>query len=439
VSSPGFILFVVCTGVLFVRPTEIVEALVDAPLYEFSIIGCFVCAFPSVFAQLTWRSLRTNPTTFCVVGMLAAVALSPLSRLSFGEAASDSFAFFKPVLSYLLLIAVLRTTGDLTSYLKWVLAFICCLTALALFQHYGIIDNAALAAVRDQVRDEESGDLVAVMRLCGAGIFGNPNDLARILVVGIVLCLWLADGASILFKPVWFAVLGVLGYALVLTMSRGGLIALVVSLLVLAVFRLGARRALLVASLGLPVLALTIGGRQIDLSTSEGTGQQRIQLWSDGLAVMAESPVFGCGMIKFNEMTNGLGTHNSFVNGYVELGFLGGTLFLGAVFCPLWAGVQQIRRGRVWDPQLRRLAPYLIAILAGYAAGMISSNRCFAIPTYLLLGLVVVYLRLSRADLTLPGFRVTPRHAVRLGVLSAVTLVGIKVFVMASVSFDVKF
>src|SRR5205823_6438034 len=54
----------------------------------------------------------------------------------------------------------------------------------------------------------------------------------------------------------------------------------------------------------------------------------RIELWSDGLTEMKTSPVFGIG---FNSYSDHVGqvAHNSFVHTFVELGIVGGALFLG--------------------------------------------------------------------------------------------------------------
>jgi O-antigen ligase len=54
--------------------------------------------------------------------------------------------------------------------------------------------------------------------------------------------------------------------------------------------------------------------------------------------------------------SGGLGAHNAFVHTYVELGFLGGTLFLGAFYCALRMSAQLARQDRsIRDPDLARV------------------------------------------------------------------------------------
>jgi O-antigen ligase len=424
-------------GVLLVRPTELVESLANAPLYEIPVLCCLALSASHILAQCSGHPLRRAPTTFCVLGLVLAVFLSHLHH-SLSGGLDRVIEFLKVILSYLLIVAVLGTTNRFRQFLVWLLVFILILTALALSQHYEVIDNPALAAHREKARDKETGEEVGFHeRLSGAGIFGNPNDLARILVVGIALSLYFLDGgAPAVLRPIWLGTIGVFGLALSLTMSRGGLIALAVTLAVLAFARFGTKRGVFLAGVLLAGMVIVVGGRLGDISTSSGTGQQRIQLWSEGLETMRSSPLFGVGMGNYEDITGGLGAHNSFVHAYVELGFFGGTLFFGAVFCSLWSCARLIRQeSQVTDPALRRVGPYVFAILAGYAAGMLSSSRCYMIPTYLLLGLAVVYLRLAKGDVLLPSFRVNVRTAARLAGLSALFLLAIQVYVKASVRF----
>ena len=64
-------------------------------------------------------------------------------------------------------------------------------------------------------------------RLQATGIYGNPNDLSRILVVGILLGLYfLGDRRLGLLRPLWLLPIGLFGLGLHLTHSRGGLMSL---------------------------------------------------------------------------------------------------------------------------------------------------------------------------------------------------------------------
>lgn len=180
-----------------------------------------------------------------------------------------------------------------------------------------------------------------------------------------------------------------------LTQSRGGLLGLLAGLLGLFCARFGWRKTIPLAILMVPAVLLLVGGRQANITTGSGTGQERIELWNEGLILFRRAPLFGIGYNMYADEV-GLVAHNSYIHCYTELGFFGGTLFLGA-FCLALTGLRQLGSGRISipDPELRRLRPYLIAIISAYCIGMYSLSRAYVQPTYLVLGLVAVYLRLA--------------------------------------------
>jgi O-antigen ligase len=145
-------------------------------------------------------------------------------------------------------------------------------------------------------------------------------------------------------------------------------------------------------------LFVVFAGRMTSISASEGTGQSRIQLWSDGLMFFQQAPLFGIGMNYYPYVSRHV-AHNSYIHCYAELGILGGTLFLGAFYFAL-LGLYRARPEPTVeerpdaDPELGRLHAFLMAMLVSYAVGIFFLSRSYVVPTYLMLGLSVVYQRL---------------------------------------------
>ena len=154
----------------------------------------------------------------------------------------------------------------------------------------------------------------------------------------------------------WLMPLGLFLYALALTHSRGGFLAFLVALVVFLRYRFSTGKMLLLAGVMLPLVLYFFAGRQTSFdAASAGTGQTRIQLWSDGLYHLRTSPLFGVGTHEFHKLA-GQEAHNSFVHSYAEMGLFGGTLFLGAFFYALWSLRRMSAGGRtVVEPELRRL------------------------------------------------------------------------------------
>jgi len=262
--------------------------------------------------------------------------------------------------------------------------------------------------VVDQVRDAQTGEKTDVQRMCGTGIFNDPNDFALILVTAIPMCLyWLTDSKMKLWRPFWLALLLFFGYALMLTHSRGGFLALVAGLGTLVHLKFGAKKSIMLGALFLPVLLVAFAGRMTSISASEGTGQTRLQLWADGLYIFRQSPLTGIGMDNYRQFSSHV-AHHSFIHCYTELGLIGGSLFLGAFYFAV-KGMYDVRavprpddEPDEIDPELRRLHPFLSASLVAYTIGICFLSRSYIVPTYMILGLAVVYMRLYAKQATVP-------------------------------------
>lgn len=394
-----FALFLLLNATLFIRPAEIIPDLVGLPIYNVLILLNLALASSKIVVRLSLTTLLTEPITACVLGLLASIFLSHATHFSFLLAGQGAFEFLKVVLYYMLLIAVLDSTERLRLFLAALVIFISILTSLALLQYHGTINIPSLDAFADREIDAETGDEYMVMRLRSTGIYNDPNDLSLILIVGTGACLFLAGPRpGGLPKPYWLAPAGVFLYALTLTHSRGGFLALLAGMLVLFYARFGLKKAVLLTIMALPVMFILFAGRQTDISAGEDTGQDRIQLWAQGFIMFCESPIFGIGQNLYAERA-GLVAHNSFVHPFAELGFLGGSLFLGAFAYALRTLLILCNHAReIDDPVLARFSPYLLGMAIGYAFGMLTITRNYVVPTYMILGLVAAYLRLVAAN-----------------------------------------
>lgn len=152
-------------------------------------------------------------------------------------------------------------------------------------------------------------------------------------------------------------------------------------------------------------------------------------LWSDGLTLFRDNPFFGIGYNQFSAAA-GLVGHNSFLHCFTELGFLGGALFLGAFYYALRELKQLNAPGVVvLDPDMRRLRPYLTAAVVGFVGGMLSVSYSYALPTYAVLGIADVYLRVSPVHPPPAPQRFEGRFVLRMIGISVTFLLCLYVFV----------
>jgi hypothetical protein len=405
-----FFLFLLVNATLFIRPAELIPATAGWPIYNVVIVIALIAAAPQIIKHLSENGLTGCPTTTCVLGMLAFVMLSHLARFDFWYARFNTLEFSKVIAYFLLLMATVNTTKRLFTLLATVVALTLFINALATIDYSGIIDIPTISAVVQGDYDQLTGQAFDVSRMRATGIFHDPNDLSMIIVVSIVICagglFYRRLGAQ---RYLLMAPIGFLGYALTLTQSRGGLLALLAGCCTFFYARFGMMRAALLGAAAVPILLAGFSGRQINFGAaiSGGTGQQRAELWSAALVAFKASPVFGIGEGMFVEHFRNV-THNSFVEAFVELGFFGGITFLGLfgiVGWSLWTlrGV----RYQIDHAAVRHFLPYMIALLVAFAVSMMSLSRTYVLPTYLIAGTAAAYERLARPGTSLPPVRMS--------------------------------
>jgi O-antigen ligase len=437
-----FFLFLLVNATLYARLTEIVPGLQEVELYQYLILPCLLFALPGVLAQFDPRTLFQRPITACVLGLLVAVPLSLLARGEFEKAAEQGVEFLKVVVYYLVLVAVVHSPERLRRFMGWVAVLTAVMAVLSLLHYYEVIRLTDLKDLKEQAADR-MGLTETLVRLRGPGrLFGDANDACAAFVVGLLLCCnFLGDPRAGPGRLAWLLPLGLCGFAAMLTQSRGGFLGLVVGLAVLFQARYGWRKSLALGLLTLPVLLYLFAGRATDLSAADkGTGQERIQIWSIGLEMLRSSPLFGIGKDQFAVEVGetGLVAHNSFIHCFAELGLFGGTLFLGMFYLGFLSlyRVGKAAAGEV-DDELRRMQPYLMAVLAASAACLMSISRSYIVSTYTVVGLVAAYANVAEGavPLALPLPRCDGRLLPRLAGVSFAFLGGMYVFVRVFARF----
>src|SRR5690349_13518930 len=112
-----FFVFVVITGLLFLRPAEIVPSVAGWPLYEVAMIVGLILNADRLLDLLSSEQLRSNPVTVCVLGISLAVTLATILHQGPLEGVTAGVEMVKIALYYLMLLAVLDTPRRLVGWL----------------------------------------------------------------------------------------------------------------------------------------------------------------------------------------------------------------------------------------------------------------------------------------------------------------------------------
>jgi putative inorganic carbon (HCO3(-)) transporter len=410
-----FFLFLLLNGVLFLRPQDLWPSLAGIPLYNLVIVANLVVSGPAVVKQIRtgWRRM---PAMVCVVGILVAIVLSLVARSDLSGAWYWGLEFAKVAVYFLLLTAVLKSPSRFGWFLAAIVALTVTVAGLAVLHFHGQLELPAIEHAREVTYDTASGARIDTIRLAAYGIFADPNDLSMIVVLGMLICLGaLAHRGLGAQRFALLLPLGFLAYSLMLTQSRGGLLALVAGLGALLVNRLGVARACLALVAVVPLVLAVFAGRQTSIADSiaSGTGEQRTDLWYAGLQMLKWSPLVGMGHGQFVQ-EEGLVAHSSYIQALAEWGLFGGAMFIGLFYLVLksvWR-LKPVRR-RIASPALRHFQPYMFGALAAYCVSMLTLTRCDVVPTYLVAGLGVSYEQLARRGTSLRPLEVNSRLALQ--------------------------
>ena len=249
------------------------------------------------------------------------------------------------------------------------------------------------------------------------GIFANPNDLAYHLAVGIALSL----GGRELARKSWLrtAYLGgmaIMVGAILLTQSRGGLIATGTVIGLYSIRGLKRGRALVGVG-ALLALAVYFGpaatwqrGETIADYKDDASAQGRIDAWRTGLNVFEGRPLTGVGAGAFTlawaEFAPGdagpaRSAHNTFVQVVAETGLPSFLLFVGAVAAAA-LGLSRAARPKPGDDEnpgrhdLATLARTTQVALGGFVVSSLTGGLAYTWPLYLLLGMAAAFIRIER-------------------------------------------
>jgi O-antigen ligase len=228
----------------------------------------------------------------------------------------------------------------------------------------------------------------------------NPNDLGLILALGMPAAWHLATGSDLnsigrVLRPVNFAYIPAALLAILLTASRGSLLATVPAL----VFIGGSLPRLSLPVRSLAIVALTAALFAVQplvpqasiqrlMSTSASISQGglggRMDIWRQGLAISTEHPLLGVGGGAFREAMDrypqGTVAHNVFLSVFVELGIVGLGLFAVVLVLVVAEAMQQPRQ-QAW---------LWLATLMVWTIGAFVHTWEHKKPTWLFLDLVVV-------------------------------------------------
>ena len=357
---------------LYTRPQDYVAAMQNLPI----MLGLSVATFALMVLHMAVRHrmivLARVPQNYLMLWFFAAIILSHLAWVSptVVDAAMD---FVPTVVMYFLVATLVATHAKLKLTVNLVVLCTLFLAGSGLVQHF---TGSGLGG-----KESYHGRIQAV------GIFSDPNDLGLALVVVMpFFYLKLTEFSKLWQKPLALIGLGLILYALFLTQSRGGILALGVIVVLLMTRKLGRTFGMIAgATVFLAIFALA--PRMGTISTGEASAHGRVEAWSIGLDLFEAYPLFGVGAHNFTEY-HFRTAHNSFVLCAAELGFVGLYAWIMLIYISI-KNNQHIAKA-VRATRMRDVAVYVETVrygLIAFATGAYFLSRTYNEMLFLLVGL----------------------------------------------------
>ena len=439
----AFGVFLLVNAFLFVRPSDIYAPLGGVEIYQYVIGLCLLLSLPALIELVSGDRLATTPVAVCLLGLFPIICASGMVNLG-PEGAFDHALIFAKILAYFfLLLALVTTPTRMKVFVAFLVFFAGIMATLSLLDFYEVITLPRPTMIDGKVAEFERD------RIYGPGLFGDPNDLCTILVTMLILTLGLlTDSRAGSPRVLWLIPAALLAFGFALTQSRGGLLALMAGMGVFIRLRFGWGRAIALGALGFPLLLLALGGRQTAISAQTNTASERIQLWSTGLEMFRAQPILGVGLDQFKAQKGNparLLAHNTYLQSFAELGFMGATLFIGAALLSVY-GLYRLTLPRrdagqlvpitpvLIDPTLRHYHPYVAGAVTAYCASMFTLSLNLLVSTYTIFGLAAAFLSMSATNPPRVALRFGFELLFRLMVFAGLVFVALYLFVRATFS-----
>jgi putative inorganic carbon (hco3(-)) transporter len=402
-------LFGIYLVLLILRPHEIVPALAGLPIMLGLMMLCLL-----LWALTPGKRVSLPPTVLVICSMFF-MPLTVAINGWWGGFPAAFVALFPSAVVFILATMAGRGLRALHVYMRITLICACLLV------YHSMIQVSTGVGPLTEVESSQG-------RPYYLGIFSDPNDLGQLFVLALTFALYLVTITATGFRRLllWMSMAWMF-YGIMLTNSRGALLAAVAVVAIEGWRRFGKIAVITAGVLALPALfAVT---RLNQLNAGEQSANDRIQAWYEGIQMLRSHPFFGVGFGNFTDF-NFLTAHNFIVLPMAELGFFGFALWFGLI----WYSVRMLW-WVAYGPHARLREPMTFApdseqgreILAGRAL-MLSSigfgicafflSQSYKAPLFLLCGLAVA--RFTTASQVLPNppnFRLLPELP-RLGALA---------------------
>jgi O-antigen ligase len=346
--------------------------------------------------------ITAHPTITYLLAMFVAWSTLSVVWAEIGSVAlNSSFRYFQELLLFLIVFTAIRSRRDAV----WLVA--------------AFVGGATIAAIFAILNPPAAGQYDVAR---AAGTVGDPNELAAVLVAGVilsgVLIMLLKRSPALRLAAVGTA--GICALGLFLAFSRGGLVALGCATIA-SLFLAGRWRPMIISTMavvaifGVGYFALIAPQASRDRITKVDGGTGRTDIWRVGTRMVSAHPVRGVGSGNFQNTSGHYllqkpgavkydyfidkpkVAHNTYLHVLAELGFVGLGLFLGIIGFALACAFAAARRFmHAGDLDMELLTRGLLLAMIGLLCADFFISGQYSKQLWILLAMGPVMLAISK-------------------------------------------
>ena len=230
------------------------------------------------------------------------------------------------------------------------------------------------------------------------GILSDPNDLGMILIafVPYIFSRIVFQELTIWKKTLWTLSLFVLIYTVVLTNSRGSLLALIVGVCAFFVIKKRSVAGIVAACVAAAVLLALGPSRMGEIGSGDNSAMGRVYAWILSLELFAMNPVLGVGADHFLDY-HGRTAHNSYVLAFVETGILGFIGYLSVFILSIGTALKVAFRVEDMRKSIEIIA--LASGLIGILVSIFFISRTYVLLPFMYAALLTTYCKVCCPDI----------------------------------------
>lgn len=385
----GYFVLVLTIIVYLIRPAEWIPVLYFNWNMLLNALGLLVVCGIAINQD---RKLAYDRTTLFLLWFVVSMLLSNIFNGQFNTIVT----YLSQMMSTIIIFVLAQTAITKGKQIDNFILVIIYLTLFICFQCYlQVTTGANWGGLEPLTRSSPTGDELQVVWF---GILQDPNDLGMLLVAFMpyIFNRIFYQGLPFTSKIFWFIALLALGYTVILTNSRGSMLALMGGIGCFYIIKKRSLTGYLVAGVLAIALLAIAPSRMGELGSGDYSAMGRVYAWILALELLAMNPVFGIGAMHFLDY-HGLTTHNSYVLAMVENGVVGFIGYFGIIALAVYTMIKV-----AYDLEDQKRSTEVIALVGGMLGILISIffiSRTYVLLPFLYIAIMMTYIRVYCPEL----------------------------------------